>query len=49
MTAPQEMASALRFWWHGRPQVNHALSGYFSMSANVFAKVWASPGHLAET
>ena len=23
--------------------------GYLSMSAKVFAKVWASPGHLAET
>jgi hypothetical protein len=23
--------------------------GYFSMPAKVFAKVWTSPGHLAET
>jgi hypothetical protein len=23
--------------------------GYLSMPAKVFAKVWASPGHLAET
>jgi hypothetical protein len=24
-------------------------SDYFNMPAKVFAKVWASPGHLAET
>src|SRR5579864_8595876 len=27
----------------------HSHAGYFSMSAKVFAKVWTSPGHLAET
>jgi len=36
-------ARHLARWTVGRPQA------YFSMSENVLAKVYASPGHLAET